>query len=442
MKRTLTLFLALCCILSFLTAPAYALYGNEPEITAPAALLYEYTSDTLLFDHNARQRMYPASTTKVLTALLCLENCELDEEVTASSTALNAVPQGSSIAGLRRDEVMTVYDMLVCLLVASGNDAANVIAEHVSGSIEDFVKLMNQRARELGCTGTNFVNPHGFHDENHYTTAYDLLLMTKAALEYETFAEICGSKQKTVGPTNESSKERVFNNTNYMISPTDTSAYLYEYCTGIKTGHTTPAGRCLIASAEKDGLKLISVVLGAEVRHTASGVRQIRSYMDTEDLFDWGFANFSYKTVVKTTDPLAEVKVKLSEEKDYVVLTPEREVRLLLHKNEDLSAFKKEVSAETEVEAPIKAGQVLGSVTIKFKDKIIDTMDLVAADDVDRSEALYVLQEIGDALSQPWVGSAMLLLVLLVVLHIAYMVVHNRRRRRKLARRRKNAAKR
>ena len=442
MKRTLTLLVVLTCILSLFTAPVRALYGNEPEVTAPAALLYERTSNTILFEQNARGRMYPASTTKVLTALLCLENCELDEEVTVSSSALSAVPQGSSIAGLRRDEIMTVYDMLVCLLVASGNDAANAIAEHVAGSIEAFVEMMNRRAEELGCTGTNFINPHGFHDDNHYSTAYDLLLMTNAAMEYETFMEICGSKQKTVGPTNESSKERVFNNTNYMLSSTDTNAYLYEYCTGIKTGHTTPAGRCLIASAEKDGLQLVSVVLGAEVRYTDSGIRQIRSYMDTEDLFDWGFANFSYKTVVKPTDPLAEIKVILSDSKDYVVLTPEREVRLLLHKNEDLSAFKKEVTADAEVEAPIEAGQVLGTVTITFKDKIIDTMDLVAADDVGRSEALYVLKEIGDAVSQPWVGSAMLLTVLLVVLYIAYMVVHNRRRQRKLARRRKNAVRR
>ncbi|MBE6929296.1 MAG: D-alanyl-D-alanine carboxypeptidase [Ruminococcaceae bacterium] len=438
MKKRLSVLFASLFALMLVVSPVQALYGNEPEISAPSALLYEKNSGQIIYEHDARVKMYPASTTKVLTALLLLENCELDEEVTVTASALSAVPPGSSIAGLRRDEVITVYDLLVCLLVPSGNDAANVAAEHVSGSIEEFVKLMNNRAKQLGCKNTNFVNPSGYHDDNHYTTAYDLLLMTLAALEYDTFADICGAKQKTIAPTNIVEKERIFNSTNFMISSTETSAYLYEYCTGIKTGHTTAAGRCLIASAEKDGIELISVLLGAETRYTDSGVRQIRSFMDTEDLFDWGFRNFSYRTIVKTTDPVAEVKVNLSANKDYVMLTPEKEIRWLLHKNENLSDFEKEITAETEVQAPVEAGQVLGQMTVKYKGKVIETMNLLASSDVERSDALYALQRIQDTLSQPWVGMAMFGIVIAVILYITYMVLHNRRRQRILARRRRN----
>ena len=439
MRRILCLFL----ILSFLLAAgAQALstepYGDEPTVAAKGCLLYEYKSGELLFSKGGSTRLYPASTTKIMTALLLLEYGHLTEVVTASHAAISTVPASSSIAGLKTGEEMSLYDLLICLLVPSGNDAANVIAEAVGGSISNFVDMMNKKAKALGCTGTNFVNAHGFHDPEHYTTVDDLLKITLAAMEYPVFVEICGMARASVPETNKA-RERSFNSTNFMISNTETSAYLYPYCTGGKTGSTSQAGNCLVAFAQKSDLYLISIMLGSRTDYTRSGVRQIRSFLDTEKLFDWGFSKFSYRTIVTAADPAAEVKVALSDGKDYVVLKPDHDVHVLLHRSVSEDIFTTTKDLDEDVTAPVYRGDVLGTMTVYRNDIPIDTLRLLASEDVERSQTLYILQECRRILHEPWMVWVLTGLAGALLLYIIIVILHNRRRRKILEMRRKRA---
>lgn len=435
-------YLRLCalilCALLLLPAGSRALYGDEPTITAKGVILIEQTTGETLFEQNADDRLYPASTTKIMTALLLLEYGHLNDVVTASREAITTVPRGSSHVGLKIGEQMTLYDLLICMLVPSGNDAANVIAEAVGGTIPDFVYKMNQRAKELGCSDTNFENTHGFHDDNHYTTARDLLKITLAAMQYPLFTEISGMVQATVPATN-ISDERIFNSTNYMISATNTSAYLYAYCTGGKTGSTTPAGVCLVAFAQKDDLRLVSVLLGAETTYTHSGIRQIRSYMDTKKLFVWAFRSFSFRTVLTTSTPVAEVPVALADKRDFVVVRPEHAVSKLVHRSVPDDAFSLKVTLAEDVTAPVDRDELLGSVTVYFKDRPIDTVALRASTAVERSQTLYWLEQMAAFFKRPWVWYALLGLFLLIALYIVFMILHNRKVQKKVQRRRRHS---
>ena len=442
MRRSLCLLLVVLLSFAF-TAPAFAEdahepYGDEPSIAAKGCVVYEYNSHELLYSKGADTRLYPASTTKIMTALLLLEYGHLTEVVTCSQPAISTVPAGSSIAGLKTGEEMSLYDLLICLLVPSGNDAANVIAEAVGGTIPDFIKLMNRRAKELGCTGTNFVNAHGYHDDEHYTTADDMLKITLAAMDYPVFVEICGMARASVPATNKA-RERSFNSTNFMISNTETSAYLYSFCTGGKTGSTSQAGNCFVGFAKKGDLYLVSVMLGSRTDYTRSGVRQIRSFLDTEKLFDWGFSKFSYRTVVSAADPVAEVRVALSDDKDYVVLKPDHDVRSLLHRSVSESIFTTSIKLDDEVSAPVYRGDVLGRMAVYKDGELIDTVRLLATEDVARSQTLYILQEVRRIFHEPWMRWVLLGAAGVFVLYIVFMILDNRRRQKKLAMRRRHA---
>ncbi len=421
---------------SYFTLTNPKVYGNEPELTCNAALLYEANSKQIIFTKNADKRIYPASTTKLMTALLAVENCGLNDKVTVAKSALDQVPRYSSIAGLKAGEEMTLEDMLKCLLVPSGNDAANVIAEHVAGSVDAFVEMMNKRAAELGCKDTNYANPSGFHDENHYTTAADLLIVTIEALKYPIISEICGSAQVTVPANDVVTEERIFNNTNYLISRHKTSEYIYTNATGLKTGSTTPAGQCLIGTAKKGDISLVSVVMGAQSVENASGTK-LMQFIETKKLFEWGFNNFVKKDIISTSDILAEVKVELALDKDYVVLHPEKSMSELMHRYEDTDDAQIDIVVEESIVAPVKKGDVLGYADITFNGKKYDRVNLLAMNNVEMSDVLYYIDEAEQVVSQPWVKIVVLIVIAVIIIFIIYMLIYNNRRRKRAERMRR-----
>ena len=272
-RRFLSLFfLVLLLLTSTLSPAALAAEGDAdaepdsiPEITvdAKAALLIDPTTDEILYELNIHEELYPASLTKIMTALLTLEAIErgdlaLDQVLTASAAAVD-LPYDASSANLVEGEQLTVEQLLYCILVVSAADACNVLAEAVSGSIDAFVELMNQRAAQLGCEDTHFVNAHGYHDDRHYSTAWDLYLITRAAREYETFNTIVATGRFEVPATNLSDR-RVYYTTNYLLNGYRNADYVYSAANGIKTGNHSNAGYCLIASAAKNGRSLLSPV--------------------------------------------------------------------------------------------------------------------------------------------------------------------------------------
>ena len=269
--------------------------NSIPQIGSYVAYLVEPTTGKVIYEKNAHEKMYPASTTKILTALVVLENCEITDTAIVSKNAIDLVPKEYTTAYLKAGEELSIESLLYVLLIPSANDAANVLAEHVSGSIEEFAELCNNRAKELGCETLHFVNPSGIHSEEHYCSAYDLYLIAKECQEYDIFNKIVSTKRYTLPASNVYSKyDRVFENTNQLIL-SNSKEYYYPYCTGIKTGYTTPAGGCLIASSTKDNFNLICIVLGGEQDNQKLDER----FSDTIKLFNFAYDNYTYKIIRK-----------------------------------------------------------------------------------------------------------------------------------------------
>ena len=252
--------------------------NDNIEIYSEAVVLIDSSTGEILYGKNEDEIMYPASTTKVMTAILALEYGNLDDITTVNETAVSAIPSGYSTSYLSDGEEISVENLLKMLLIHSSNDAANVLAEYVSGSIEEFVNLMNEKAIDLGCTNTHFVNTNGIHNEDHYSTATDLAIITQYCMQNETFRELVSMTSCTIPATNKF-EERTYDNTNNLLL--ETSEYYREDCIGVKTGFTSPAMYCLICSAYKDDMEIIAVILHSDSLSDR--------YSDASTLFDYGF---------------------------------------------------------------------------------------------------------------------------------------------------------
>lgn len=251
------------------------------EIAGETAIVMDTSTKTILYEKNAYAQYYPASITKIMTALLAIENCSMDEYVVFSKDAIYKT-EGS---GISRDvnEVMTMEECLYGLMLESANECAYAIAEHVGGDYETFIRMMNERAAEIGCQHTHFNNPHGLPDENHYICAYDMALIASQALESELFRQIIGTKSYKIPPTNKHEEETPLRNSHKMINPYDTAQYLYEGCIGGKTGYTDAAGNTLVTFARRNGMTVVCVVLKER-----AGIQ----YQDTIALLDNCFEQF------------------------------------------------------------------------------------------------------------------------------------------------------
>lgn len=299
-KNKFFMLLLLLNLLFLQLSPAFATDGlaesdavpTPPELTVDAAgaILLDAVSGDVLYTKNADQTLYPASTTKLMTALLVMKYGDVTEWIAVPEGIYQDIPDGASTANLKAGEEMYVYELLQCLMIVSANEAANALAIYISGSVADFVDLMNQEAQALGCENTHFVNTNGLHDEEHYTTARDLAKIACAALEYNLLMEICSVPSATIRETN-LSPERILKTTNYLLEGSDFPLYQYPGAFGIKTGFTTPAGCCLVAGAYVGENVFLSVVLGAN-KYTENEETITGSFIETAKLFDWGYENY------------------------------------------------------------------------------------------------------------------------------------------------------
>jgi D-alanyl-D-alanine carboxypeptidase (penicillin-binding protein 5/6) len=431
LTRSLSFILILAILLAALPGSVFATEtataSDSFSVNASAAILVELNTDSILYEQAADAKVYPASLTKVMTCLLALENGNLDDVLTVSETALeNLHPDGSS-ADLIAGEQMRLIDLLYCVMLASANDACNVVAEYVSGSISAFVDLMNERAAEIGCTGTHFANAHGLHDDDHYTTARDLARIAAVALENEEFLTICTSKTYTVPATN-LSDERDLYTTNYLVSDAITPAYYYSKASGVKTGYTSQAGRCLISTASDNGLYLLSVVCGAQTVVLESGDLELQSFTETKKLLEYGLNNFDYATVLSSLDTIAQLDVNFSAGADSVVVAPTDTITSILPKDYDEDLLERDVTLDNPdgVDAPISEGDKLGSVTVTYDGNELGSADLVAITDVPRSEVSYFRYQVRDFMLANWWK---LLLGLFGILFLLYVLVYFRAQR-------------
>ena len=403
------------------------------DVNAGAAILVDASDGHEIYGKNADVKKYPASITKLMTALVVMDNVtDLNEVVTANESAFKGLSSAGSTVGIKAGEKMSVDNLLICMLVASANEAANILAEHVAGSVPVFVEMMNDKADELGLDGTNFVNTSGLHDENHYTTARDIAKIAIAVRKYARLREICAMKDATIPATN-LEDERYFFTTNSLISRYKELGYVYSHANGLKTGSTTPAGLCLAASAEYNGVELISVVLGASVDTTGKK----GNFVESKKLFVWGFENFRRATLLPSSQPVCEVKVESAKERDYVVAHTPETYSVLMPKDYDEAKIELVPTAISEtLEAPIAKGSEVGSVLIRYDGKDYITLPLVAADDVERSIIAYIFNHTRKFIKSPVGIAIMIALGIAIIAYIIYVIGYNKRRRNRRRRRR------
>lgn len=411
------------------TTNVTAAAANAPATNAEAALLISPDSGMVLYEKNADERRYPASTTKIMTALLVLENvADLNETVTAQASDFETLEADSSSAGIKEGETVTVEDLLYGLMLPSGNEAAYMLARHVAGSYEAFVDMMNKRAEELGCTGTHFVNPCGLHDDNHYTTARDLYKIAYAAMQDETFADIADTVQWNMSKTNMQEERKVLTTNQLIFS--SYQPWAYAYCKGIKTGNTSQAGNCFVGYAEYGDAKLYSVVMGCD----SSSLEYSNipaSFTDTKALFEWGFESFTSKTLARQGDTVGSVNVRLSTDTDQLVLTVKNDLISLLPADLDVEDLgEPQITAPESVNAPIKAGDVIGSATYSYNGTTYGTVELVALSDVERSTVLYYADLLSNFFQSTVFKVILIVLAVFVVLYILFNLTFGGMRRR------------
>lgn len=420
-------------LLAFPVSAAEASLPADPDIQAKAALLVDANTGNIVYAKNEHQELYPASLTKIMTALLVLEAVDsgklsLDQQLTASDSITQLDSDGSS-AGIQVGEVMTVEQLLYCMLVVSANEACVILAEAVSGDVDTFVDAMNAKAQSLGCENTHFVNPTGLHDSQHYTSAWDLYLITQEAMKHEDFMRICDTGDITLPATN-LSEARSLHSTNYLISVWRSRGYYNTDAHGIKTGSTDAAGHCLVSSASKGSLSFISVMLGCEQLHLEGNEIRTMSFYETNRLFNWAFDNFAYQTVLTSDEILKEVAVSLSKI-DHVTVHPAEDVEVLLPKGLAAEDLERTITLKSDpVEAPISAGDVLGTVTLSYDGTDYATVDLLALNDVEASRILTFWRDVKQFFSQTAVKVVGIILLVLVVALLLWKLVFGRRRYR------------
>ncbi|MCL2384085.1 MAG: D-alanyl-D-alanine carboxypeptidase [Oscillospiraceae bacterium] len=374
---TLIILVIFICLLPNLVV------ANDPGpsgVQSPAVVLLDSRTGRVLYERNMLERRYPASITKAMTTIVVLENANLNDVVTISSSAISHVRHLHSTADLQVGEELTVYQLLNMSMLTSANDASYALAEHVSGNIQAFAELMNEKAQEIGMRNSNFVNPSGSHEPNQYSTAYDLALMGKYAMQNHVFREIVSRTSFVLPPTNKYDEDyRLFTNTNALLLPDrETRNYFHPYATGIKTGFTTPAGQTLLASATRNNFEIITVVMGTERRPAERDQR----FLDTMSLFDYGFENYMHRRLGNEGEVLYTYRARMGTLTSRTLnMALEEDAYVLINRSAALDRFPPEIIIDEDLRLPIREGDVVG-LAIYHIDGNTYTFNLVADTDV------------------------------------------------------------
>lgn len=417
---------------------------QEDHLYGESTVVIDSDTGEILFNKNARVRMFPASTTKVMTLLLAVESgWSFDMEVTVPAAAED-IPSDSSLIPVYKNETLSFGDLLYGLMLHSGNDGANAIAVLVAGSVPAFVERMNARAVELGCTGTHFANAHGYHDDNHYTTALDLAIITREALKHESIRKILSTYSYTINVSPRG--EIPLYSTNEMIIPS--TSYYYEDCIGVKTGSTSKAGKCFIGAAEKDGVTLITVTLNCDT--------DSEKWKDTAHLFDFGFTCYTPYTLEQmfemTSNRIVTTRISNAHENDPAggilqlklaqVSNPDYE-RMVQTGNEQakeeaLVDFSKraQITLVDNLAAPITEGEFVGSFSYTAQDGEVITASLIAGRSIEAQPERTTIFDLFPFLT-PFTNPLVQLLAIVLILLLFSIILYSNAKRRREERRRR-----
>ena len=378
-------------------------FTPEFDVYSEAAYLVNLDTGDVLYQKNADEQLTPASLTKIMTAVLVLE--QFSNDITALSTTYvsggyecydELYMTGASTADIQPYEKVSYKDLLYALMLRSACEAANIIAVNIGGSLSGFAEMMNLKASQLGMNNTHFTNAHGLFWEDHYSTAKDLAVLTQYAMSLPLFTEIACSATYTMEETNYH-EERLISHTNSMMQKG--SSYYYEYVKGIKTGTLDEAGRCLISTASKDGYRYLLVTLGAPQKDE-NGNDVMYNMIDHKNIYEWAFNSFEYTTVISGTEEIAEVPVEYGDGVDYVIVRPDAEFSRVWNNRVPTDSVYRDIKLKENVIAPIKKGDVLGTMELQYGGETLATMNLVATSDVARSKQKETI-----AIAQSFIGS-------------------------------------
>lgn len=418
LKQVMCLFIVFVIILPIFGTVSYA---EEIELTAKAAILVEMETGQVLYEKNADMHWSPASTTKIMTALVALERGDLDTKMKASRDAINSIPLDYGIAGIKVGEELTLNDLLHFVLIISANEASNVIAENLSptGRIEDFIELMNKEAERLGLKNTHFTNSYGLDEDNHYSSARDLAIMAREAMKYPVFREIVAKKVVPLPDTNLRTSKQWENwhieSTNKLLN--STSQY-YDRVTGIKTGYTGKAGRCLVFSAvNKEGLELVGVILGTETYDIL--------FRESQELLEYGYKNYKIQTLVSSGEYFGRyevvdavdnipVDIQILGEVTHLLPTSSEKLQTTVTEKEELN---------TPFVAPIAKGQVLGTKTWYYNGEEIGSVQLVAMNDIEKTMAAKIRDKVIELVNNKKLRLISLAVVIVILAFIILRII-------------------
>lgn len=412
---------------------------EAPDYETDIALLVNADTDTVIYSKNADQITAPASLTKIVTAMVALSKCDnMQTGITCSKKAIDSLlGTGSSIAGLKAGEKTTFEMLLYCLFLPSANDAAMVLAEYFgNGNVASFVAEMNTYVKELGCKNTYFANPHGLDDTSipgydgdtqNRTTASDMYLIAKAALQNDHIRKISSKYGKTMPATNESD-ERYLYNTNPLLN--SYSYYYYEGVIGLKTGTTDKAGCCLISSATKNGYTYISIAMKGNEDYVADGERRNTAFLMCRYMLKWAFSNIKMKVIADTSYNVGEVAVKYGRGVDYVALVPKEDVAAIIHEDIVTSSLDIEYAEgfPDEIKAPVKQGEEIGKAKIVYKGVKIADVTLVAQQDVKKNYLWAMFSWLEVLMSSK---AFIVIVIILVIVMVALLISTKKQRERK-----------
>ena len=402
------------------------------ETESDIVLLVNTDNETVILDKNADKRSAPASLTKIVTCMLVLENCpDLSVQVTCKRECLNGLyAMNAATAGIVAGESLSIENLLYCLMLPSAADAANILADYVGGSIDNFVVMMNDFVAKLGCKDTKFVNAHGLDTEpNGYTTANDLYKITKYALTNPTFKEITSTSRYDIAPTEKYPYTRYLHNTNKMMNA-GIPDYYHKSVSGVKTGTTEKAGRCVITTASQNGYNYMLIVMGApQYDIDGDNVEENVAFTESKKIYNWAFENIELTKITITTDVVTVVDVKYNSKIDHLRLLPAKELSALVPLGtESGSLIIRPIESETPkvVKAPIKKGDVLGKAEILYGENVVATVDLVAAEDIELNFFLLILGTIKDIFSTTIFKILFAIGAVLLIIYILLIIRKNR----------------
>ncbi len=432
LKKFLSVILVAVVIFSSLSIGASASFNSLLELESDIVLLVNTDTETVILDKNADKKTAPASLTKIVTCMLVLENCpDLSVMVTCKRESLNGLyEQNAATAGILAGESLSIKELLYCLMLPSAADAANILADHVGGGIDNFVIMMNEFVAKLDCKNTRFYNAHGLDtNPNAYTTANDLYKITKYALQNPTFKEITSRLRYDVAPTEKYPHTRYLHNTNKMMNP-GIPDYYCDAVSGVKTGTTDAAGRCVITTAARDGYNYLLIVMGApQYDIDKDGVEENVAFTESKKIYNWAFENIELTKVTNKTDVITVVDVQYNSKVDHVRLVPAEEISALVPLGtQSGSLVTRPIESETPeiVSAPIKKGEVIGKAEVLYGNDVVATVDLVAAEDIDLNLFLLIIGVVKNILSSTIFKILFAVLAVLLIIYILLLIRRNK----------------